>query len=279
MAMQTQRKLPFAHAVYQLSTFHFTGLLVSCAPMHVRPLLIFLPLLLTACGSFDFKEWKKKEKFPFTVHSQGSDMDSPRSIFRMPIPGRQQPVVFNLVPEFSSQNIAAVHAFPASNGNGNGVTLKLDFRGAEALHMASRTRRSELLLTMVGGRPVDYVALDKPVDDGIFTIWEGVPDEAIAELQEKFPPINKLKSMSGGQDMLPTTRGEKRRSKQDYDEASKRESKANKDPTTTGPGAVQAPLPLPGAPGGNGLPRADVMPPVPAPLQNRQDQPLPPAQR
>ncbi len=241
---------------------------------------LLLSCCLTACKNFDFNEWRKKEKFPITVHAQGTDMDSPRSIFRMPIPGKAKPMVFNLVPEFSSQNVAAVHVFPASNGNGNGISLKLDFRGAEALHMATRTRPGEVLLTMVGGHPVDYVTVDRPVTDGIFTIWEGLPDEVVEDFKKRFPPISKLKSMSGGQEMLPTTRGEKRRAKEEADAAARKEAREARDREAGAPGAIQAPAapqapaPLPAAPQGNGLPPIGSNPRVPV-GGNRQDQPLP----
>lgn len=53
--------------------------------MH-RFILFVLPLLLASCDGFNLGE--KKDKFSITVHSQGTRDESPRSIFKMPIPGR-----------------------------------------------------------------------------------------------------------------------------------------------------------------------------------------------
>lgn len=191
-----------------------------------RLFILLLPLLLANCNGFQLGE--KQDKFSITVHGQGTKDDSPRSIFRMPIPGRAEPMIFKLVPEFSQHNVSAFHSFPASDGNGYGVALKLDFRGAETLGMISRTRQGEILLAMVNGQPVDFLTIDKPVSDGLYTIWEGVPQTVIDEMTKKYPPISKLKSVSTGQEMLPTTRGEKKRTMKDLEKQTKAEEEAAK---------------------------------------------------
>jgi hypothetical protein len=133
----------------------------------------------------------------------------------MPVPGHPEPIIFKLVPEITQHNIVAFHSFPASDGNGFGVTLRLDFRAAELLNYATRTHQGEILLAMVDGQPVDVVTIDKPVADGLYTIWEGVSKKVLDEMAKKYPPIKKLKSVSTGQEMLPTTRGEKKRAMED----------------------------------------------------------------
>ena len=195
---------------------------------------------------------KDKKKFLITFHVQGSDMDSPRSIFRQVIPGKQYPVVFKVIPEFSQNNIAGMHAFPAESGNGYGVTLRLDFRGGTALDLMTRTRTGEIMLAMVNAQAVDYLTIDRPVSDGIITIWEGVPQEVITEMEKKYPPLNKLRSMSNAQEMLPTTKAEKKRSKREAEQMLKAEGEKAKSAAAE----TQRPAPIPGAPSGNGLPTA-----------------------
>jgi hypothetical protein len=223
--------------------------------MHSRLSLLCalaLPLSLSGCKSFDFINMKAKDTYSVTIHSQGSVNDSPRSIFPMPLPGRAERVIFKIVPEFSHSNVSAVTPFPANNGNGNGIMMKLDFRGAEALEIATRTMHGQVLLAMVNGQPVDFLTIDRPVADGIYTIWEGVSDEVVAQMQKKLPPIKRLKSMSGAQDMLPTTKGEKRRSVKAANDLEKLKGDIT---NPTDPSAVQAPRSLANPDGGNGLPR------------------------
>lgn len=153
----------------------------------------------------------KKATFSLSFHSQGSEHESPRSIFKYAVPGSNRAMIFRKIAEFSHNEVAAFHSFPAPSGNQNGVTLRLDFRGSNALEMLTRNRQGEILLVIVNGQPVDYLTIDKPVADGLVTIWEGVSDAVVAEMKKKYPPIDKLTSVSSGhKEMLPTTKKEKR---------------------------------------------------------------------
>ena len=230
-------------------------------------LALGLTIGFTGCGSFE--SLSKKPKFTVSFHSQAGEAESPRSIFRYQMPGRSSPTIFKRVPEFTQENVAAFHAFPASNGNGYGVTLRLDFRGTNALDLMTRTRTGEVALAVVNGSPVDYLTIDRPVSDGVVTIWEGVTEPVLKLMEAKWPPINKLKSMSSGQEMLPTTRAEKRRSLTTIEEQTKASDRAAKGEAAKPKSAAdpQAPQtsPLPAAPSTNQIPLEG----------NTQEQPLP----
>lgn len=171
--------------------------------------LLFVVLatsFLSACSTFD-----KDPKVLITVFAQGSEMDSPKTIFRRKIEGRT--MVLKVIPEFTHKSIVAFHSFPAADGT-NGVALKLDFKGANALEIVTRLRQGEVLVSMVNAAVVDYVTIDDVIADGIFTIWRGLPDELIAAMDEEYPRISELKasgeSSSDMLDMLPSTPTEKK---------------------------------------------------------------------
>lgn len=173
-----------------------------------RILLLLLPLLtlvFTSCQT-------DKPTFTLSVHSESSEMESPRSIMPDLIGNPPRKVILARSPEFSHSNIAAYHSFPADNGNGNGVALKLDFKGTQALELATRMHQGQILRSIVNGRGVDYVVIDRPITDGIFTIWEGVSDEVIAEMTKNYPTITGMKSASSTLDMTPSTKDEKKKS-------------------------------------------------------------------
>ncbi|WP_133793678.1 hypothetical protein [Prosthecobacter fusiformis] len=179
--------------------------------MH-RLLLAFLLITgLSACQT-------PKDKVIITVHSQGTDMDSPKTIFRRPVNGRT--MVFKIIPEFSTQSVSAIHTFPADDGT-YGVSLKLDFKGTQSLDIVTRLRPGEILMTMVNGAVVDYVRIDQPVSNGIFTVWRGIPADLIASMEEKYPKINELNSSSTFLEMTPSTRKEKREAKRNASRDSK----------------------------------------------------------
>ena len=165
----------------------------------------------------------KKPKFTITVHAEGAPEDNPRTIFGESISG--QKMIFKMSPEFSQLNVAAFQPFPASDGNGNGVALKLDFRGTNSLEMATRGRVGQLLLAKVNGRSSDVVTIDQPVLDGIFTIWSGVPDEVVKEMEKKYPKISQSRSAGNGIEMTPSTKKEKREAMRRAEAETKQQAK------------------------------------------------------
>lgn len=180
--------------------------------------LLLLLGLLPACETF-----KGDPKVLITVFSQGNEMDSPKSIFRRPIEGEN--MVFKVIPEFTTQSVVAYHPFTAKDGT-NGVAVKLDFKGANALELVTRMRQGEVLMTMVNGTVVDYVRINRVISDGIFTIWRGLPDELIAAMEKKYPHINESKSSAESIDMIPSTKAEM---KDNYREAKKARAQKLKD--------------------------------------------------
>jgi hypothetical protein len=167
-------------------------------------LLLLCALVFTGCDTFN-----KKPKFTVSVHAEGTAEDNPRMIFGDYVGDPPQQVIFKKIPEFSQENVSAFHSFKADDGT-NGVALKLDFRGTNSLEMSSRMRSGEVLRSFVNGLGVDYVIVDQPITDGIFTIWRGVPDEVVALMAKKWPPISRSRSAGHGLEMLPTTKKEKR---------------------------------------------------------------------
>lgn len=188
--------------------------------------LVALALLLT-CGFCPAMSGNKKPPFTISVHGQAAPEDNPKMIFTETIGGQR--MIFKILPEFSQINIAAFHPFPAADGNGHGVALKLDFRGTNGLEVATRTNIGQALLTKVNGKSVDLLTIDRPVSDGIFTIWSGVPDEVIAIMEKKYPHISQSRSAGEGVEMTATTKKEKRDAMRRIEEERKAKAKEAKE--------------------------------------------------
>lgn len=229
----------------------------------------FAPLLLALLTPL-LLGFSRKTEFTITFHSLATEVDPPKTMFPFDLNGKR--VFFKIVPEVSQQNIVAFYPFPAEAGKGNGLTLQLDFRGRASLELISRTRHDEYLLAMVNATPVDFVILDQPVTDGIITIWQGVPDEIIKAMDKKYPRIKKsgAPSMTKDFEMLPTTKGEKKRNLKATQQAERDAAAAKKSgkkipdakslDLRTGPVSPQIPLE-----GGSNPPLPVEQPPLPKP--------------
>ncbi|WP_395718326.1 hypothetical protein [Prosthecobacter sp.] len=192
----------------------------------MRKLLRVVPMM-AACGLLSGCELLRENKVLITCHVQTNAIEHPAEIMRLPIGGQE--ITFKKVPEFSQRSIAAFQPFPADDGQGNGLLLQLDAKGKNYLEAASRLNQGMVILTMINAVPVDMVELDQPITDGRFTIWRGVSDETIKELDKFYPRIDRLKSSSRWMDMLPSTDKEKLNARRVAKEAEAAEKAAQRD--------------------------------------------------
>lgn len=180
-----------------------------------------------ACGLLVSCDHFKQNKIFITAHVQTDQVEHPSEIMRIPIDGQEY--IFKKVPEFSQRSLAAFEPFPAADGQGNGLVLQLDAAGTNYLEAASRLNQGMILLTMVDAQPVDMVELDQPITDGRFTIWRGVTDELVKEMDKFYPRISKMKSSSRWMPMLPSTDTERFKARRDALEADKAAERAKRD--------------------------------------------------
>lgn len=227
--------------------------------------LVLLPLLMG---------FSKKPKFTISFHAQADEMDPKKMMFPMQMGDRQ--VLFKLIPEVSQQNVVAFHPFTADTGD-KGVALQFDFRGRGAVEQLTRTHKGEYLLAMVNGKPVDYVVIDRVIENGLLTVWRGVPDETIKQMEKKYPHINPggAPTMSQNMEMMPTTKTEKKKALLQAKEATRAAEKARKAGKPETPAIPR--LDPPGAPVTNSIPLegGTANPAAPPKATSVQEPPLP----
>lgn len=183
--------------------------------------------IVAACGLLASCDLLRENKVYLTCHVQSTEVEHPSEIMKLPIGGQE--MTFKKVPEFSQRSIAAFEPFPAEEGQGNGLLLQLDAKGKNYLETVSRLHQGMIMLTMIDAVPVDMVELDRPITDGRFTIWRGVSDETIKEMDKFYPRLSKMKSSSRWMDMLPSTDTEKLKARRDALEADKAAERAQRD--------------------------------------------------
>lgn len=173
--------------------------------------LLHAALATTLCFSLSSCELLQsygRPKYQVSIHLQGSPTDLPKEIIKFPFQGDQ--LIFKKVPEFTQRAIAAFEPFAAEAGAGNGMLLKLDAHGKNQLETATRLHQGELMLAVVNGVPVDIIQIDTPISDGSYTIWRGLSDETVAQMDKRLPRISGMRSSSRHFDMTPSTTKEKR---------------------------------------------------------------------
>ena len=221
----------------------------------------FAPFLLTLLLMPLLMGMSKKTPYVLTFHAQAAPEDPPKTFFPFDLGGQR--LIFKMVPEVSQENVVAFHPFDSETGNGKGVALQLDFRGRENLYIVTQSRRGQVLLAMVNGKPADYVVMDEPVADGLITIWQGVTPEVIAAMDKKVPRIKAggPPSASDKMDMPPIGKRE-RKAAMDAQKAEKKAAeKARKEGRSVEPEVPS----LPAAPTTHRMPVEGAPTPAPAP--------------
>lgn len=143
--------------------------------------------LITAFSPAAFAGAKADKKASISIHMETENSDNPKMIFQQEIGGRTR--YFRRMPEVATKDIIAFSPFPSEAGGDFGVVFRLKDNVAGRLSAITSSNQGRWLITMVNGRPVDGVLIDKQIDDGIIVAWKGVNLADIAILDESLPRI------------------------------------------------------------------------------------------
>lgn len=146
-----------------------------------------LVTLVTAFSPVAFAGAKADNKASISIHMETENSDNPKMIFQQEIGGRTR--YFRRMPEVSTKDIIAFSPFPSEAGGDFGVVFRLKDNVAGRLSAITSSNQGRWLITMINGRPVDGVLIDKQIDDGIIVAWKGVSLADIAIFDESLPRI------------------------------------------------------------------------------------------
>ena len=141
------------------------------------PLLLVLAMALPAWAGGG------KPKHSLSFHAEGQATDGEKRVFSHQVLGEQR--FFRITPEITQLDFKAFYPFQADDGTSFGATFFLDDRAAIRLGQLSTSDQSRYLLGVVDGQPVDYMKIDKPVTDGVITLWRGLKQAHLEFLEKK----------------------------------------------------------------------------------------------
>jgi hypothetical protein len=130
---------------------------------------------------------KADNKASISVHLETENTDNPKMIFQQEIGGNTR--YFRRMPEVSIKDIIAFSPFPSEGGGDFGVVFKLKENVAKRLSAITSSNQGRWLVTMINGRAVDGVLIDKQIDDGVIVAWKGLTMADIAVFDDSLPRI------------------------------------------------------------------------------------------
>ena len=145
-----------------------------------------LAVWLLCCLSA-FAGSKKDDGLVVSFHLQGAQTDGPKMSVPQEVAGTK--VFFRLSPEVTHKDIESFRPFPAEDGATYGVLFKLNNTGAKRLQNITNANQGKLMMARLNGRPLDVVTIDKPINDGLIVIWQGITTREIAAADKMMPRI------------------------------------------------------------------------------------------
>lgn len=151
------------------------------------PFAALLIILISILSPLAHAGAKADNKASITVHLETENSENPKMIFEQSIGNGTR--YFRRMPEVSTKDIIAFSPFPSEAGGDFGAVFKLKPSVAGRLSAITSANQGRWMITMVNGRAVDGVLIDKQIDDGVIVVWLGITLADIKIFEETMPRI------------------------------------------------------------------------------------------
>ncbi|MEX2578903.1 MAG: hypothetical protein WD342_07580 [Verrucomicrobiales bacterium] len=166
-----------------------------------RKLLILIALLATAtwCPGAG----KKYKIYLVTFHLEAEKTDNPKFITPVKLGKDHRQYFFDKIPTFTDKDIAWFYPFTSREGTSFGAAFKLKDHAATQLKAVTLTTQGKLLGIRCSDAVLQAVLIDKPIDDGVIVVWDGLQQRHLQQFRKRFPHVDDYKGKPGPQFALP----------------------------------------------------------------------------
>lgn len=125
------------------------------------------------------------------IHVQGDEHEGSKFVKPNTINGETK--FFRILPDVATRHFSAFQAFVAEDGASYGVALRLNDEGMRAMNVMCSTSQGRLARTIVNGKLLDVVHIDRVPADGYVIVWGGLNEDDLKLMSKK------LKRLDDGQ--------------------------------------------------------------------------------
>lgn len=154
-------------------------------------LALAMPLAAPAAG-------KKSKSFLITVHVEGTAEEAPKFSAPVKLGSEGRQYYFKRVPEFTDDDIAYFYPFISKDGKSYGVGFKLKNHASETLKGLCLTNPGKLLGVRIPNAPYTALLIDRPIDDGVIVVWDGLTKQHLKAFENKFPHADQAIAQAPG---------------------------------------------------------------------------------
>lgn len=152
----------------------------------MKTVVALLALLLAT--TFTASAGGKSAQAYIGLHVQGDEFEGAKFVKPNVINGETK--YFRILPDVTTRHFSAFQAFMAEDGASYGVALRLNDEGMRAMSVMCSTSQGRLARTIVNGKLLDIIHIDKAPTDGYLIAWSGLNAEDLKLLGKKLQRLD-----------------------------------------------------------------------------------------
>lgn len=122
------------------------------------------------------------------LHVEGDEYEGEKFVRPNTINGQVK--FFRILPEVGTRHFSAFQAFMAEDGGSYGVALRLNDEGMRAMQVMCTNNQGRLARTIVNGKLLDIIKIDRVPADGYVIVWSGLGPEDLKVLGKKLKRLD-----------------------------------------------------------------------------------------
>tara|TARA_R110000850_G_scaffold16044_9_gene50060 strand:+ start:1414 stop:1848 length:435 start_codon:yes stop_codon:yes gene_type:complete len=138
-----------------------------------------------------------------TMHVESEPDSNPKMVTPVKLGSEHRQYFFSKLPTFTDADIAWFYPFTAQDGVSYGAAFRFKDHATVELKAITLTNQGKLLGVRCSDAPIGAVLIDRPIDDGVVVVWQGLQQRHLNEFQKRFPHIDDLAPPSGPEFELP----------------------------------------------------------------------------
>lgn len=146
---------------------------------------------------------KKYKLYLVTMHLEGEQNTNPKFVVPVKLGSDHRQYFFSKIPSFTDNDIAWFYPFTSRDGGSFGAAFKLKDHAATELKALSLTNQGKLLGIRCSDAVLKAVLIDRPIDDGVIVMWEGLQQRHLQEFRKRFPHVDDFVPKAGPQFASP----------------------------------------------------------------------------
>lgn len=131
--------------------------------------------------------------FIVTFHLEGDETDSEKFVTPVKLGSEHRQYYFRKMPAFTNDDIKWFYPFVSRDGQSYGAAFRLHDTKAQELAGLTVANQGRLLGTRVLDAPLRAVVIDRPVNDGVVVIWEGLSQDHVKLIGTRISHVDEIR--------------------------------------------------------------------------------------